>query len=69
MIVTRTFPSGDQTATQGSAVWLELADRRMSIEYYSDLLEDFLETINRMEGEYRRAASGRNKTTSTQDAE
>jgi hypothetical protein len=52
----RIFFPADQTATENSTVWLELAGGRVSLKHCSDLLEDFLETISRMESEYLRAA-------------
>ena len=54
----RIFVSADQADTESSTVWLESAGGRACLKHCSDLLEDFLETISRMESEYLRAAKG-----------
>lgn len=43
---------------ESSSVGLESVGGRVSLRHCSDLLEDFLETISRMESEYLRATLG-----------
>jgi hypothetical protein len=52
----RIFSSADQIPTAAGSTWLEMANGRVQLQHCSDLLEDFLDAISRMENEYLRAA-------------
>jgi hypothetical protein len=60
----RILSPADQPATESSTVCDESAGGRVSFKHCSDLLEDFLKAISRMESEYLRAATEDHDTVS-----